>query len=531
MSDKDKPSNPFGRADRTIIRPNPGGRLPSSPLPEPPQGNPLPPPRPSFTPVPGATPPRYPLPPATSQPYPPIAGGSSQPQSPLPHPQQPPPGYPSGTSYAQAPSTGAPEDWISSGSAPVPMLELPASPPLRVDELVAPNANPIMRAAGPLLQLLGRLRVALMRASFASLMEQVADAVKFFETDIRSAGISDQQANTAKYILCATADDIVQHIPTEERHVWTQYSMLSRFFGERVGGVRFFEILDHLKLDPTTNYFMLELQHACLALGFQGMHRTTPGGPAALQMIQRNLYEMLRRVHPKEARDLSPHWQGQQLSRRLFRVRVPTWMVAAVVAALLMGSYFALRGMLSSKTEAATKLTMALHPDDAIELKRKVIAPPPPPPPPPDRITQLQRIRNALAAEKTACAMTADQTTSFIVIRVCNLVLFGAGEAKVLDAFKPIAARVAATLDKEPGRIKVVGHTDSTPMRNARFPSNFELSVERAKAVAGVLRIGLTQPNRVTIEGKGPDSPIAPNTTPEGRAKNRRVEIFIERSE
>jgi len=67
---------------------------------------------------------------------------------------------------------------------------------LRVDELVAPNANPIMRAAGPLLQLLGRLRVALMRASFASLMEQVADAVKFFETDIRSAGISEHQANT-----------------------------------------------------------------------------------------------------------------------------------------------------------------------------------------------------------------------------------------------------------------------------------------------------------------------------------------------
>jgi len=125
---------------------------------------------------------------------------------------------------------------------------------LRVDELAAPNANPIMRAAGPLLQLLGRLRVALMRASFASLMEQVADAVKFFETDIRSAGISEQQANTAKYILCATADDIVQHIPTEDRHVWTQYSMLSRFFGERVGGVRFFEILDHLKTDPLVNY-------------------------------------------------------------------------------------------------------------------------------------------------------------------------------------------------------------------------------------------------------------------------------------
>jgi type VI secretion system protein ImpK len=166
-------------------------------------------------------------------------------------------------------------------------------------------------------------------------------------------------------------------------------------------------------------------------------------------------------------------------------------------------------------------------------LKRVVIAPPPPPPPPPppDRITQLQRIRNALAAEKTACAMTADQTASFIVIRVCDLVLFAPGQATVLDAFKPIAARVAATLDKEPGHIKIVGHTDNTPIHTVRFPSNFELSVERAKAVAAVLKLGLADSGRVDIEGKGPDVPITSNATPEGRAKNRRVEIFIERSE
>jgi type VI secretion system protein ImpK len=412
-------------------------------------------------------------------------------------------------------------------------LGAPTGPLLRVDELVAPNANPIMRAAGPLLQLLGRLRVALMRASFASLMDQVADAVKFFETDIRSAGISEHQANTAKYILCATADDIVQHIPTDDRHVWTQYSMLSRFFGERVGGVRFFEILDHLKADPLVNYPVLELQHACLALGFQGMHRASTNGLAGLQIIQRNLYETLRRVRPKSNTDLSPHWRGQALANRRRRVRVPVWMVAAVVAALLTGGYFLLREWLSGRAENAAEAALALHPGDPIELKRVVIAPPPPPPPPPapDRITQLQRIRNALAAEKTACAMTADQTASFIVIRVCDLVLFAPGQATVLDAFKPIAARVAATLDKEPGHIKVVGHTDNTPIHTVRFPSNFELSVERAKAVAAVLKLGLADSGRVDIEGKGPDAPITSNATPEGRAKNRRVEIFIERSE
>ncbi len=247
MNDKDKPANPFGRVERTIIRPNPGGRLPQAPDPLAPSADPgRPPPRAPFSPTP----------PSTS----PSSGYS--PQS---------PGYARAADDAHRPKNGCRRRPRRSSRS----SRSPAAPMLRVDELVAPNANPIMRAAGPLLQLLGRLRVALMRASFASLMEQVADAVKFFETDIRSAGISEHQANTAKYILCATADDIVQHIPTEERHVWTQYSMLSRFFGERVGGVRFFEILDHLKTDPLVNYPVLELQHACLALGFQGMHRAS----------------------------------------------------------------------------------------------------------------------------------------------------------------------------------------------------------------------------------------------------------------
>jgi type VI secretion system protein ImpK len=520
MSDRDKPVNPFGRSERTIIRPNPGGRLPQAPAPYPSSSEQQPS-------VPGARGPfsPSPLPDSPGSPYPPPAQ-----YQPVPPPAASVAAPPS--SFAPAPTSHTAEEWISSQNQQAPQ-QLPAAPVLRIDDLVAPNANPIMRAAGPLLQLLGRLRIALMRVSFASLMEQVADAVKFFETDIRSAGISEQQANTAKYILCATADDIVQHIPTDERHVWAQYSMLSRFFGERVGGVRFFEILDRLKVDPLVNYPVLELQHACLALGFQGMHRTSAGGIAGLQLIQRNLYELLRQVHPKMMRDLSPHWRGQALANRRRRVRIPVWLVASVVAALLFAGFVTLRTWLAASAETAAQLAFSLHPSDKIELKRKIIAPPPPPPPPPppDRITQLQRIRNALAAENTACKMTADQTASFIVIRVCNLILFDSGKATVLEPFKPVASRLAATLEKEPGKIRVVGHTDNTPISNTRFPSNFELSMERAKAAAAVLKLGLTDPGRVEVDGKAADAPVDTNSTPEGRANNRRVEIFIARSE
>jgi type VI secretion system protein ImpK len=494
MSESDGRFNPFGRGDRTIIRPNPGGRLPT--------------PRP------------VPVAPAGAQP--------AQPSTPS-QPANDPIAAPVAPALATAPSTHAAEDWIQTSARPQAAAPTaPQASTLRVDELAAPNANPVMRAAGPLLQLLGRLRVSLLRASFASLMEQVAEAIKFFEKDIRSAGISEQQANSAKYVLCATADDIVQHIPTEDRHVWTQYSMLSRFFGERIGGVRFFEILNHAKLDPLVNYPLLELQHACLALGFQGQYRPQAGGIATLQQIQRDLYETLRRVRPRVMRDLSPRWQGQSLALNANRVRVPTWVVGSVAAAALFALYITLRILLAGNAEQAAEATATLHPLDKIAIKRKVIAPPPPPPPPPAPDSQVVRIRKEL---QIGDCSVVDQTAKQIVIRLCDQVTFDPGQAVVKDQFKPLAARIAKLLDKEDGVITVVGHTDNTPLsRRDRFASNFELSVERAKAVAALIKGGLSDPRRVAIAGKGPDVPIASNATPEGRAKNRRVEVAIGRA-
>jgi type VI secretion system protein ImpK len=116
------------------------------------------------------------------------------------------------------------------------------------------------------------------------------------------------------------------------------------------------------------------------------------------------------------------------------------------------------------------------------------------------------------------------------VIRLCNQVTFDPGDATVKEQFKPLAARIAKLLDKEEGVIKVVGHTDNTPIKTVRFPSNWHLSVERATAVANLIKSGLSDPTRVEVVGKGPDVPIASNATPEGRAKNRRVEVMIGRT-
>lgn len=471
MSDPGSPSDPFGRSDRTIIRPNPAGRR--APLPS----------RPAQ---------------AAPTPYAPPAAAS--------------PGVPGGS-----------DDWISATPAP----PRPAPPPGPVggplpgrDQLLTPNANPLLRAAGPLLLLLGRLRSQLSSAPLTQLLGQVTETIEAFEHEVRAAGASADQTRVAKYVLCAAADDIVQNIPGEDRHVWTQYSMLSKFFGERVGGVRFFEELDRAKADPSVNYDLLELMHACLALGFQGIHRTSAGGAANLQMIQRNLFETLRRVKQPDP-ELSPRWRGQAVASQVARFRVPVWSVAALAGVAVLGLYLVFRALLGGNAEAAASALLTVHPKGELGLVRKVFsAPPPPLPPPPVPPKVCGAVQPPIVCQVTP---------NVIIVRLVDITLFEPGQAAVRAEFKPLIERIASVLETEGGAVKVVGHTDNVPIRTARFASNLQLSQARAKAVGDLLQTKLSKPDRISVEGKGADAPIADNASREGRAKNRRVEIVIQR--
>ncbi len=77
-------------------------------------------------------------------------------------------------------------------------------------------------------------------------------------------------------------------------------------------------------------------------------------------------------------------------------------------------------------------------------------------------------------------------------------------------------------------QIRVEGHTDNVPIRNSKFPSNWELSTARATAVVSylIVKFGL-EPNRLSAAGYAEYRPAASNDTDEGRARNRRVDIVV----
>jgi type VI secretion system protein ImpK len=489
------PFDPFEAGDRTVIRPNPGGRRQAqSPQPAP-DSAPRSAPRPAPDPAPES---------AGDDAW--LAGsGQHQAFTPPPEPAPPPPPRP---------------------AAGVNSTDLEA-----IRALDVADENPIMRAARPLMVVLSNLRVSGSQQKVAPLMEGVAHSISEFEHDMRQAGVPEDQVVTAKYAMCATADDIVQNIPGSDRNVWTQHSMLSRFFQTRTSGVGFFDELGKVKANPALHYNLLELMHACLSLGFEGQYRTSGGGDVTLQQIRRDLYHTMRHIRPRVGDEIAPHWRGQDIAAVASSARIPVWAVGSIAAAALLGIFVVLRLLLSQSSEVFADQMVNLHPSGEVVLARDVYEPF-------DvgtieaESTQLQRIRAALADEIADKRVVVDPAGQNILVRLVNDVLFQSGSADIKDDVRGVLEKVARTLDKEPKNILVVGHTDSVPLRSqVRFKSNHDLSVQRAQSVAAVLRPVLSDSDRLVVEGRGPDDPVANDATAEGRAQNRRVDILLPRTD
>jgi len=114
-----------------------------------------------------------------------------------------------------------------------------------------------------------------------------------------------------------------------------------------------------------------------------------------------------------------------------------------------------------------------------------------------------------------------------VLFRLNAPFLFKSGGAELAEEPKGVLEEMSKFFTKFPYKIEVDGHTDDIPIGSERFPSNWELSAARAVTVARYFQSVGMPPERIAATGYGEFHPIADNATPEGREKNRRVEIFL----
>ena len=117
----------------------------------------------------------------------------------------------------------------------------------------------------------------------------------------------------------------------------------------------------------------------------------------------------------------------------------------------------------------------------------------------------------------------------YVMITLSGAVLFDSGQETIREDALPLVEKVGKILNHYTENIiEVEGHTDNVPISNSRFENNNVLSMYRALAVADYLRENTrVNASHIKSSGRGDYVPIADNTTPEGRALNRRVVIKI----
>jgi len=147
-------------------------------------------------------------------------------------------------------------------------------------------------------------------------------------------------------------------------------------------------------------------------------------------------------------------------------------------------------------------------------------------PPKPPAPAEKPRLATFLEPEIKANLVSVSDLDDRSVITIRGDGFFEPGSATVAERVRPLLVRIADALNSVPGKVLITGHTDSQPIRTARFPSNWHLSQERALNVEKILAQQV-DPVRMRAEGMADSEPVATNETAEGRSQNRRVEITL----
>ena len=378
--------------------------------------------------------------------------------------------------------------------------------------------NPLVAVANPLLAVVPQIRVTMQLADPGALKESLAQGLRQFDARAAQLGLAPERVVAARYVLCTLLDEAAAGTPWGGNGAWGRYSLLMMFHNEAAGGERVFQLMAKLAEQPAANRDLLELIYAALCLGFQGRYRFIDGGSAQLEAVRDRLAQIIAKERGDYAAPLAQHWRGASIQSRPFLSWLPLWVTAALAALLLVGVYVALSFSLAGLSDPAFAQIESLRLRAPATVPPAVAAP---------RSATPARLAQLLQPEIAAHQVTVEDQADRSVITVRGDGLFEPGSASLNDHREALMQRVADALKQVPGQVLVTGHTDNQPIRSLRFPSNWQLSEERAKSVRSILVLGGVPAERVTAEGRADGESIAPNDTPDHRSLNRRVEIEL----
>ncbi len=379
---------------------------------------------------------------------------------------------------------------------------------------VLSGTNPLAVAANPLLNLIPQIRVMPHHPDPAQLRNYLVEQVNLFERRAREANVSPETVIAARYALCTALDETAAKTPWGGGGQWSRHSLLVTFHNETWGGEKFYQVLARLVQDPKKHFDLIELMAVCIALGFEGRFGVVDNGRSQLDTLRRRLVEILDGARGEYSKALSLHWRGAEADGKSKWGFLPLWITVAAVLALLTGIFLLYYFLISDKSGATFSAINAIRPPKAQALKPQPAA--------------VARLRKFLQPEIDEKLVTVDDQADKSVIVLLGDGMFDSGSIEVKPRYQIVIQRVSDALNSVPGTVQISGHTDNQRIRSLRFPGNYELSKARADVVRDRIDARLATKGRTRAQGQAESTPIDTNSTAEGRARNRRVEVILE---
>lgn len=141
------------------------------------------------------------------------------------------------------------------------------------------------------------------------------------------------------------------------------------------------------------------------------------------------------------------------------------------------------------------------------------------------------KIKQSMENNQMSGLVQIDSNERRMRLVLTEAVLFDSGKADLKDRAKEVLKPIVEELKKLPNDVLVEGHTDNIPIHKGRYETNWELSMARAYSVVEFMQETGMDPRKLAGIGYGENRSVAENTTPEGRAKNRRIEISLLKTE
>lgn len=373
--------------------------------------------------------------------------------------------------------------------------------------------NPLLAAANPLLNLMAQMRHFTQMQDVAALRDNLAQGIKNFEATARAAGIANEKVIAARYTLCTALDETAASTPWGGSGTWAAHSLLVLFHNETWGGEKVFQLLARLAQAPKDNLDLLEFIYSCMSLGFQGRYRVIQNGPTEWQTLKERLAQMIRAQRASYDANLALNWAPAIVQKSHFLSAMPLWIFSAIVGLVLLGIYMSLNFMLTRNSDPTFNSIVA------IRAKGPQLPEPKP--------AVKPRLATFLAPEIAQGLVEVRDFDDRSIVTIRGDGLFEPGSATLESGREPLMLRIGDALASLQGRVVITGHTDNSPIKSARFPSNWHLSQERAKSVAAIIERKVLQSSRLQPEGRADSEPVASNDTAQGKAKNRRVELTV----